>query len=362
MTNVAIIGTVGVPAEYGGFETLAENLANYHCESNVKCSLTIYCSARAYKKKIPFFKKSKLTYLPLKANGPQAIFYDIFSAIHAAASGCNTIVFLGHGGSFVIPLIRLISNVRIITNIDGIEWRRRKWSIFTRYLMKATEYIAIKYSHVVIADNQEICDYVLERHGVRAKLIEYGGDCQLAHDKDSEIFNLPPSYALALCRIEPENNAELILDAFVDAPFNLVFVGNWNYSAYSRDLHKRFSKYDNIKLIGPVYDKSHLHSIRRKADCYVHGHSAGGTNPALVEMMHYAKVIYTFDCAYNRYTTENKAAYFQSSHDLRVLIEGLQAEAPAHNAQVMLEIATRRYTWPKIAQRYFELFEGLYSQ
>ncbi len=357
MLKAAIVGCVGVPGRYGGFETLAENLAHYSSKMSADSDdLTIYCSAPEYSEHPPSFQGVNLRYSNFKANGLQSVFYDSITAIDAVRRGCEVILILGVSGAIVIPILRWFSKVRIITNVDGVEWKRNKWSGLARAFLRFSEYIAVRFSHNVIADNQGIADHIHETYGVDALVIEYGGDHAVVHAKHGSQcdFQLPQDYALALCRIEPENNIEMILNAFSDSDRDLVFIGNWDNGNFGRELKERFSKISNLHLIDPIYELDKLYIIRKNASAYVHGHSAGGTNPSLVEAMHFNVPVIAFDCNFNRYTTENKAAYFSSAEELTGHI---CRPMNSNQGDIMYEIAQRRYRWDVIGARYFKLFE-----
>ena len=160
--SLAIIGTVGVPACYGGFETLVENLLD---ENEQDKNITVYCSSKSYPEKKTTYKNAQLTYIPLNANGAQSIPYDIFSLMHAAYKKSDNILLLGVSGAIFLPIFRLFSNAKVITNIDGLEWRRAKWSNSAKKFLKFSEKIAVKYSDVIVADNKAIADYVSPKNG-----------------------------------------------------------------------------------------------------------------------------------------------------------------------------------------------------
>ena len=356
--SAAILGCVGVPAQYGGFETLAENLVYYHRDHVQDVDLTVYCSSVAYDKKSQNFETAALRYIPLNANGKPAMFYDMWSLIDAAFRGTDVVILLGHGGSFVIPLLRLVTKTKFITNIDGIEWRREKWSGLARAIIRKSEAFAVRYSHVIIADNDAIRDYVAEDFDQGCEVITYGGDNALRATPDpAAVASLPDSYALALCRIEPENNVHMILEAFDDLEVPLVFVGNWDKSDYGRNLKSHYRGHPKIIIHDPVYEASSLRAIRDKATLYLHGHSAGGTNPSLVEMMHFGVPVLAHCCAFNRYSTEGKARYFGTPAELADLLRGLDPDEAARIGADMREIAQRRYTWDHIGKAYFELLD-----
>lgn len=353
--KVAIIGAVGVPARYGGFETLADNLVRRLERLDPEIDITVYCSAREYPDQPQHYRSARLRYVPFNANGAQSVPYDIWSLFDAVSRRHDVLLLLGVSGALALPVLRRLTPARIVTNIDGVEWRREKWTGFARSVLKLSEALATRYSDVVIADNQGIADYVEATYGVAASVIAYGGDhavAPVAGVGASAAPELPDNYALALCRIEPENNVAMILEAYAQVERRLVFVGNWDRSAYGRDLKESFGSQPGLTLMDPVYDPAALQRIRRGASVYVHGHSAGGTNPALVEMMHFGIPVLAYDCVFNRHTTENRAHYFASADALAQLAARDLGAADA----TMLEIAERRYTWEKIADGYARLF------
>ena len=357
MKNIAILGTVGVPASYGGFETLAENLVMYHDALSLPDPITIYCSSKSYPSSAPTFLSAKLKYVPLNANGAQSIPYDILSLFSAVWNRSDVILLLGVSGAIAVPLVRLFSSARIITNIDGIEWRREKWQGWAKCFLRFSEKMAVRFSHEVIADNAAIAEYVAEMYGVKSHVIAYGGDHAIAVDEvAASEYVLPDNYAFSICRIEPENNVHMVLEAFARLkPHALVMVGNWNNSAYGRALRTQYASFDNLFLLDSIYDSGKLKNMRSRASFYIHGHSAGGTNPSLVEAMHFGKVVLAFDCNYNRITTENKALFFKSSDELVCLMEAMEAVEAERVGRDMAEIAKRRYTWNIVAQQYFAL-------
>lgn len=348
----SVIGTVGVPACYGGFESLVENLI-----PSDQIAL-VYCSSKIYAKpKIFNYKNTKLCYIPLNPNGAQSIFYDVFSVLHTLIFTKNNLLILGVSGAFVIPLVRLFSDRKIITNIDGLEWKRPKWSKFARWFLRWSESLAVRYSHSVIVDNKAIDNYVSQTYGVRGVLIEYGGDHAFEQEDVSALSPSQSAYAFALCRIEPENNVDMILAAFsIQRELSLKFVGNWNYSEYGRALKEKYSRFSHIELVDPIYDVMTLARMREGCQVYIHGHSAGGTNPSLVEMMFFGIPIFCFSCDYNRETTECRALYFSDENELSELVK-LKAWTDESIGKAMREIAERRYRWEQIREKYLSLLK-----
>jgi glycosyltransferase involved in cell wall biosynthesis len=358
--TIAVIGTVGLPASYGGFETLVENLAAFHERHALRSKLVVYCSGKSYDERIARHRGAELRYIPLSANGVSSVLYDICSLYSAVRQGSDVCLVLGVSGAVALPLVRLFSKVRIVTNIDGIEWKRAKWRGLSKWFLRISETLAVRFSDEVIADNDAIAEHVQERYGRGCTVIAYGGDHAVqASSLPYKGATLPEQYALSLCRIEPENNAAMILEAFGRAPgLPLVFVGNWDNSRFGRELKERYAGVPHLHLLDPIYDAGILKTIRSGAMLYVHGHSAGGTNPSLVEMMHFGVPILAYDCVFNRSTTEGKALFFNDADGLRSSIELLTPPAATLVGLHMRRIAQQRYTWGAVSQTYFRVLNN----
>lgn len=348
MESVSIIGTVGLPACYGGWETLVENIVKSKSKS---VDYTVYCSSKSYEIKRKTHDGAKLVYLPISANGISSIFYDIGSMIHSLFTKPKTIVILGVSGCIFLPVFRALSNSRIIVNVDGIEWKRDKWRGFAKSFLKFSEAMAVKYADVVVADNDGIRDYISLEYGISTEVIAYGGEHSLVSNVDGNSSD----YFFTVCRIEPENNVGMILEAFSNSSVNYKIVGNWDASLYGVKLKEKFSIYENIEIIDPVYDLNILFDYRNNCKGYIHGHSVGGTNPSLVEIMHFSKQVYAFDCVFNRFTTEDEALYFSTCEDLKKLVCD---SSLTPNNQKLKDIAMKRYTWEIVAKQY----EALYGE
>lgn len=356
--KVAVIGTVGLPAAYGGFETLVEFLTKY---LGTDFDFTVYCSSKAYTKKIESHNGAKLKYLPFKANGIQSVAYDSISIVDSLCYA-DTLLVLGISGCIVLPFIKAFHKKKIIVNIDGLEWKRGKWGKFAKRYLRFSEKMAIKYADVIITDNLIIQNYVKKHHGKDSVLIEYGADhvhrMPMNNSVIKEIgFSSERKYAFAVCRIEPENNIHVTLEAFSKMPeYDLIIVGNWSNSDYGENLKKKYSECKNIFMPGPIYDIDKLNILRSNCFAYIHGHSAGGTNPSLVEAMYAQISIVAFDIGYNRETTENKALYFKDADSLIRIVKSTDEKTLNEVALSLFEVAQRKYTWKKISQKYAELF------
>jgi glycosyltransferase involved in cell wall biosynthesis len=239
----------------------------------------------------------------------------------------------------------------LIVNIDGIEWKRNKWSPFAKWFLKLSEKIAVNSSHIIVADNVGIADYVESEYGIRTEVIAYGGDHALCNERE----NIIEDYFFTVCRIEPENNVHVILDAFSKVDKRIKIIGNWDSSEYGIELKKRFSQFENIDLLDPVYDLEVLFSYRDRCSGYIHGHSVGGTNPSLVEIMHFGKNVFAFDCVFNRYTTEENAFFFGSSDQLQQLLN-TNYEIDSSYSKTLKNVANNRYTWKIVTKQYENLY------
>ena len=357
MINVAIVGTQGVPACYGGFETLVENIIGENCSREIQ--YTVFCSSKDLKaeKHPENYKGARLVYLPLHANGIQSIPYDILSLIKAV-EGYDSVLVLGVSGCLFLPIFRHFFKGRLIINIDGLEHRRAKWGRMARLILRSSEKAAVKHADIIIADNKGIQDYVRTTYNKEPVLIAYGGDHaklevpeQCQHEQLEKFGLEKKGYALSICRIEPENNCHMTLEAFAGSGVPLVFIGNWKHSGYGMALREKYKDVPDIHLLDALYDQTILYTLRINAKVYIHGHSAGGTNPSLVEAMFLGCPILCYDVVYNRATTKDKALYWKSPAELRMLLTTCGADG-----RIMKEIADKEYTWAHIAAQYESLY------
>ena len=259
MKRVAIIGTQGVPANYGGFETLAENIIGDNCSDDIQ--YTVFCSGKDMPSKIATHKGARLKYVGLRANGVQSIPYDIVSMMRSMR-GYDTILVLGVSGCIFLPIFKIFCRKKVIVNIDGLEYRRAKWKKWVRKYLKLSERIAVRFANVIITDNKGIQDYVRQEYKKETTLIAYGGNhalIDITKEREAEILEqyklARNEFSLSVCRIEPENNCHITLEAFAKNNKRLIFIGNWNRNGYSRKLKEEYKdKYSNIDN-GPMMKK-----------------------------------------------------------------------------------------------------------
>ena len=354
--KIYIIGTVGVPACYGGFESLVENMLDY-IPTDVE--YTVFCTSKKYDNKLETYKNAKLIYLDRDANGKDSILYDYESMKIAIKNKADIMLILGVSGCMFLPFIRRKFKGKIITNIDGLEWKRDKWNFFAKWLLHYSEKQAVKFSDIIIGDNKGITDYVKEAYNKDSVLIAYGGD-HVSRIEDDSLYEKYPfcknPYSVTVCRIEPENNIHKILEAFSKMPDEqLVMVGNWKNGEYGIELKEKYSSYSNIHLLDPIYESHTINWIRSNASIYIHGHSAGGTNPSLVEAMNFGLPVIAFDCIYNRATTEESCLYWKESNDIIEIINSQKSNFSIISKK-MKEIGSKEYAWKNIAEKYNSLY------
>lgn len=356
--KVGIIGTNGLPGKYGGWDQLV-----FHTTNNLKedFSFIVYTSYSTADPKLKEYNNAKLKIIKFKANGIQSIPYDIASMIHAIFH-CDVLFICGTSGCIFLPFVRLFGK-KIVLNPDGQEWKRKKWSKPVQSFLKVSELFGVKFATSVVADNVKIQEYIRKEYNKDSDLIEYGGD---------QVINVPLStktaskygiedgkYAFKVCRIEPENNIHIILEAFdKNSKVNLVLIGNWNFSEYGKGLRKKYANSKNLILLDPIYEQETLDELRSNCGLYIHGHSVGGTNPSLVEAMNLGLFIVSFDVDYNRETTENKAIYFKNEIELQKILADFTSSKFETEIfkKSMKEIATRRYRWSIITEKYAKVF------
>lgn len=356
--RIAIIGTNGIPARYGGFETLAENIVEL---LGVELEFQVYCS-NIYKRdeRKREYKGAKLIYLPIRANGIHSIFYDIINTFHAWFTS-DVLLILGPAAGFILPL-NFFFKKKIIVNHGGLnEWERVKLSFFEKKYAFYNHLIASKFANYNIADNIPLKESIQKAFNVKSEVIEYGGDHVSVRSVTKDTLSKYPflnlKYDLSVSRAQPDNNLHLLLEVYKFLPErNLVLISNWSVSDYGIKLKDMFiNKFKNIFIVDAVYDKKELDIIRSNSKLYIHTHSQCGTAPSLVEAMNYNIPIICFDVPTNRATTQNRSLYFSSESDLLKVISELNENKYNELRSDMFEIAKQNYTWSVISSKYKNL-------
>ena len=350
---IHIVGIVGVPANYGGFETLADRLLD--SEKIISNGCNVYCEKQVVSNHGKKYKGAKLVPLKWKANGWQSILFDL-SAIWLASKEGGKVLILGTSATFSLPFFRfLFPKVTYIVNMAGLEWSRKKWNWFARSFLKFNEMIAAKFSHKFITDNQGLKEYIQKKYNIDSVMIPYGGDQFLDKTNDLTVFdefNLLKEFDFAIARAQVDNNVELILKAYAKSGLGLVFVSNWESSEFGKSMLRKFGDHPNLKLIGPIYNVSKIKALYTKARLYIHGHSAGGTNPVLVESMWAKLPILAFDVEFNRFTTQDQACYYSTAEELIQLTTKITEDECFNVANNLFSVAKNTYKWKHILSSY----------
>lgn len=370
--SLGIVGTCGMPAAYGGFETLAEAIVKYLASPEYR---VLVFAQKGYS---PVVGNSwDQIVIPLGANGVSSIIYDI-SSLFIASSRCHCILVLGVSGAISLPILRVcFPTVKYIVHIDGLEWLRPKWGGLARWFLKLSERISIHFSDAFIVDNVGIADYVSRAYGKRylkrASLLAYGAaipsEDLLTLGNDLNIVNACTGetlyigqikYFLVLGRAEPENNFDMIIHAYIDSALAikgvmLLILSNALTTHHGKALLLRYSSVNGLCFACPEYDYRKVRAIRMHAMAYIHGHSAGGTNPSLVEAIAASKPIFAFDVPYNRFTTAGIASYFSSSLSLKALFLNFIVEG-IDTVPELRSLAIASYDWDIVTRDYYSLF------
>lgn len=357
--KVAFIGAVGVPGNYGGFETFVDSCTPTLAKTFDKVIVT--CDRSRYDTHEPQWNGVHRIFIPVRANGAWSVIHD-FLAFFAVFWRVETIVVLGVSAGIFFPLFRMACapfSKRLIVNVDGIEWRREKFSPLKRAFLFVCDRFAQLFAHTVIIDNEALRPYLIRSVQHRAQLIAYPGD-HVARVEGGNTADSLERRCLTICRIEPENNCHILLEAFVRAKRGkYIFVGNWDASTYGRDLKARYKDSPGLDLRDPTYDKFELALLRESCNLYLHGHSVGGTNPSLVEMLFYDCTILAFDCAFNRHAGGAALQYFSNQDELAAYIATSNDPVRDDLTRDARLAARSLYTIDRISDSYAELARGV---
>lgn len=359
--RIAIIGTRGIPNNYGGFEQFAEFISTALVEKGFE--VTVYnphfhpYTGDEYKG-----VSIRRIYCPEDRLGSSAHFlYDYLSLKDAIRNGFDVIYAAGYG-TLAPALLRFGKVKNLAVNMDGIEWKRSKWNAATKRIMRWCERITVKRAAHLISDNEGVKDYYLNDFGRDSAFIPYGADVVESFDPAApSSYGLEPKqYYLCIGRLEPENNMEMAIDGYLSSgdrqrPF--VVVGGYQ-SSYGQRLLEKYGNREaaNVVFLGPIYDKNKLDSLRHYSKLYFHGHSVGGTNPSLLEAMAAGCPIAAHDNPFNRSVLNLNAFYFSNSLDVqRLLSEDVIDINEYSYIKENLQTLREKYTWGRIVEMY-EIF------
>jgi glycosyltransferase involved in cell wall biosynthesis len=362
--RIAITGTRGVPNNYGGFEQCAERLAVLLAQAGHE--VTVYNPHyHEYDKSEFHGVKIIKQWNPEMSFGTVGNFiYDYKCMRHAIKMECDILLVLGYTtASLFYPFFRKRKSI-LVTNMDGLEWKRGKWNYAVKKFAKWLEKLGVRYSDHLISDNREIKNYFLKEYHVDSTFIAYGADAFTTPDESILITYGVEAYQynLIIARLEKENNIETMLDGVLLSKYNTPYliVGKTN-TPYGEFLIKKYKESKHIRFMGGVYKQDHLNNLRHFGKYYIHGHSVGGTNPSLLEAMVCGAYILAHDNLFNRDVLGDQAWYFDSPQTLASLLnDGNKLERTRDlYVRTQMEKIKREYNWQEIADQYESFFRKI---
>jgi glycosyltransferase involved in cell wall biosynthesis len=356
--RIAILGSRGIPARYGGFETFAEQIAIRLQKAGI--DVTVFCEQQDDGQP-PRYEGVSLEYVPVLQLGPlTTILFDL-RCLCRARKGFDVVYMLGYGASLFCFIPRLWGSV-VWINMDGVEWARSKWNWLAKSWFVAMEAIAMWTANRVIADAHSIRSHLESRHRrvPACSVIAYGADI-VDYEPDTSLLQqwglVPREYYLVVCRLEPENHVKEIIDGFAASAstYPLIILGNHQAGTpYVGELLQ--IKDDRIRFVGTVYDSSSLQALRWHCRAYFHGHSAGGTNPSLLEALGCGNLIIAHDNPFNREVAGNGAKYFSFAREVpEHVAEADQHDAFENTRRASQNRISEHYTWESITEQYVNL-------
>ncbi|WP_347987290.1 DUF1972 domain-containing protein [Methylomonas sp. AM2-LC] len=356
MKKIRILGTRGIPAAHGGFETFAEHLALYLAEQG--WSVTVYNQADdGYKIWEDEWCGVRRVHIPVKLKGSIAtIIFDLKSTLHAARES-DLILTLGYNTA-VFCLIYRLKGICNLINMDGLEWQRAKWPKPVQAWFYINERFGCWLGNHLIADNPGIVDHLLTRVSPdKITMIPYGADAADKVDKSVlSTYGLEPGeYLTLIARPEPENSVLEIVKAFSRKPRGktLLVLGKYDEThTYQKAVLESASA--EVKFVGAIYDKQVVKSLRYFCAVYIHGHQVGGTNPSLIEAMGVGNPVLANDNKFNRWVAGEAARYFHDEESCAI-----QLDAILNDPQLLLSMSENilarykaEFTWEHVLSDY----------
>jgi glycosyltransferase involved in cell wall biosynthesis len=365
--KIAIIGSRGVPNNYGGFEQFAEMVAVLLVKAGH--DVTVY-NPHYHEYNEPTFQGVKIQkiYNPEEKIGSPGVFiYDYLSMVHASKSKFDIQLYLGYATSSIFyPFVRKRNSIWV-TNMDGLEWKRDKWSPTVKKITVFFEKLGVKYSDYLVSDNREIRNYFLNTYQKDSTFIAYGAtlfnspDTSCLKEYELEAYN----YDMLVARLEKENNIETILDGYLlsssDKP--MLVIGN-HKTPYGELLKAKYANAKDIRFLGGLYNLNLLDNLRWHSRYYFHGHSVGGTNPSLLEAMASGAFIMAHNNLFNRDVLGENAFYFDDAQGVANIIDG-KTEVESKRTAFIQNNKTKidqEYNWQKIADEYETMFKHCLSE
>jgi len=359
MSRLAILGSRGIPARYGGFEVAAESIATGLVHRG--WSVTVFCPHNHHYRATSYEGVNlRRVWHPPGALG--SLTYDALGLWLAARGRFDAILMFGYGAGplFLIPRF---FGVPILANTDGLEWQRSKWSLPAKLYFRIAECLVSKLANRLISDAPGIQRYYRDKYRVESECIAYGADIPGHTATNMGDLDLQArEYYLVVMRLEPENSILDIVRGYLAsrAARPLVIVG-LPTPYFDREVRPLLNGQDRVRLLGPIYDRGRLSALRQNAFVYLHGHSVGGTNPSLLEAMACGNFVVARDVEFNRDVLGAHGRYFTSADDLATTLnelEGANASGLREVGEHCQRIIARSYRWDQIVEAYASAIRG----
>lgn len=361
--TIAMVGTRGVPAAYGGFETAVEEVGRRLADRGH--DVVVYTRGSTSRAKTHLgMRVVHLPAVPVKQI--ETLSHTGFSTLHLMTRRRPdaTFVFNAANSPF-LPLLRL-RRAPVALHMDGLEWRRSKWGPRGKAYYRWAEQFGVRTADALIADAPGISDYYTHQFDVPTEMIRYGAPLldSVAAGRVEELGVSPGGYHLVVARFEPENHVQEIVEGYrrSSATLPLVVVGSAPYSSeYTERIHRAAAGDDRIRLVGGVFDQELLDALYFHALTYDHGHSVGGTNPSLLRAMGAGTAVIAFDVPFNREVLDGEGWYFSEPDDVARAFE--EAETDAEHTRSLGASAKERarvaFRWDDVADSYEMLARSL---
>lgn len=361
--KIAILGTRGIPNYYGGFEQFAEFFSVYLVEKGHE----VYCyNSHNHKLQEKTFKGVNI----IHCNDPEhklgtfgQFIYDYNCIIDSRKRDFDIILQLGYTSNSVWYFL-LPKKPIIITNMDGIEWKRSKYSRPVQQFLRFAERLAAISSDCLISDSIGIQSFLKKRYKKDSTYIAYGAT---PFDNPNEAilanYNVEKdNYNMIMARFEPENNIEMVLDGVILSKQKIIIlvVGNHN-TKFGEYLKFKFKLYENIRFIGGIYNLEHLDNLRYHSNLYFHGHSVGGTNPSLLEAMASHAFVIAHNNDFNKAILKENSFYFSNPEDVKNILETIKKFDNLPMVKNNYNAIVKEFNWNKINGEYLQLFEQCLS-
>jgi len=358
--HIAMIGTRGVPATFGGFETAVEEIGRRLVDRGH--DVTVYCRHTAVPAPKDYLGMTLVELPALRHKILETLSHTGLSVLHASVHHRPDMAFVFNAANApFVPVLRL-RGIPSVVHVDGLEWKRDKWGATGRRYYRWAEEVAVREADALIADAQGIVDYYQDEFDVPTELISYGTKIlrDTPCDRLAELGLRPGGYHLVVARFEPENHVDVIVEGYraSGALLPLVVVGSAPYAVDHINRIADLAASDSrIRMIGSVWDQGQLDQLYAHANTYLHGHSVGGTNPSLLRAMGAGTKVIAWDVVFNREVLGTHGAYFSRADSLGALIEEseLSPDGAAEVGVALQGRAAKLYNWDSVTASY----EGL---